>query len=52
MTSTFTQLDVWRKAHEAVLAVYVLTRKFPVEERFGLSAQMRRAAASIPANIA
>ena len=52
MTTTFTQLDVWKKAHEAVLAVYILTRKFPADERFGLSIQMRRAASSIPANIA
>lgn len=36
MTRTFTQLDVWRKAHGAVLEIYTLTRRFPPEERFGL----------------
>ena len=52
MTTTFTQLDVWKKAHQAVLSVYILTKTFPPDERFGLSIQMRKAASSIPANIA
>ena len=52
MTTSFIQLDVWKKAHQAVLSVYVLTQQFPPEERFGLSVQMRKAASSIPANIA
>ena len=52
MRTTFTQLDVWKKAHEAVLNVYMLTLKFPADERFCLTIQMRKAAASIPANIA
>ena len=43
---------VWQKAHEFVLAVYRLTGSFPDREKFGLSHQMRRAAVSIPANIA
>ena len=43
---------VWQKAHEFVLAVYRLTDSFPDREKFGLSHQMRRAAVSIPANIA
>jgi four helix bundle protein len=43
---------VWQKAHEFVLAVYRLTESFPDREKFGLSHQMRRAAVSIPANIA
>ena len=51
MTNTFLQLDVWKKAHEAVLAVYQLTARFPIEERYCLSIQMRKAASSIPANI-
>jgi len=43
---------VWQKAHAFVLAVYRLTESFPEREKFGLSHQMRRAAVSIPANIA
>lgn len=49
---TFRDLVVWRKAHEFVLAVYRFTEGFPGQETYGLSAQMRRAAVSIPANIA
>jgi four helix bundle protein len=44
--------DGLAKAHEFVLAVYRLTDSFPDREKFGLSHQMRRAAVSIPANIA
>ena len=43
---------MWQKAHGFVLAVYKLTRSFPKEETYGLTSQMRRAAASIAANIA
>ena len=49
---TFADLLVWRKAHEFVLAVYRFTDLFPQREIFGLTHQMRRAAVSIPANIA
>ncbi|UCE57059.1 MAG: four helix bundle protein [Desulfobacterales bacterium] len=42
---------VWRKAHQFVLSIYRTTRHFPKEEVFGLTAQFRRAAISIPANI-
>jgi four helix bundle protein len=49
---TFQGLIVWQKAHQLVLSVYALTRHFPKEEIYGLSSQMRRAAVSIPANIA
>ena len=49
---SFRDLVVWQKAHELVLAVYRLTESFPDREKFGLSHQMRRAAVSIPANIA
>jgi four helix bundle protein len=45
-------LMVWRKAHEFVLAVYRFTESFPDREKYGLAHQMRRAAVSIPANIA
>lgn len=49
---TFRDLAVWRKAHEFVLAVYTFTSAFPRQETYGLALQMRRAAVSIPANIA
>ena len=49
---TFRDLMVWRKAHEFVLAVYRFTSAFPKSEIYGLAQQMRRAAVSIPANIA
>jgi four helix bundle protein len=49
---TFRDLMVWRKAHEFVLEVYRLTSAFPKSEIYGLAQQMRRAAVSIPANIA
>ncbi len=49
---TFRDLVVWRKAHEFVLAVYRFTTGFPKHETYGLVGQMRRAAVSIPANIA
>ena len=53
MTSkTFLDLQVWRKAHALVLDVYRISGKFPREELFGLTSQLRRAAVSIPANIA
>ena len=48
----FEDLEVWKKAHQLVLNVYQLTKEFPPEEKFGLVSQMRRAAVSIPANIA
>jgi len=49
---SFRDLVVWRKAHEFVLAVYGFTARFPREETYGLALQMRRAAVSVPANIA
>ena len=49
---TFQDLLVWQKAHEFVLGIYALTTGFPRQETYGLSLQMRRAAVSIPANIA
>jgi four helix bundle protein len=48
----FKNLKVWVKAHELTLAVYRRTRVFPKEEVYGLTSQLRRAAASIGANIA
>ncbi len=48
----FRELKVWQKAHAATLTVYRVTEAFPGAERYGLTSQMRRAAASISANIA
>jgi len=50
--NSFRELTVWQRSLELVAEVYKLTKKFPKEEVFGLTSQMRRAAASIPANIA
>lgn len=49
---SFRDLIVWQKAHALVLAVYDATKAFPKEEMYGLTSQFRRAAVSIPANIA
>lgn len=49
---SFKDLVVWQRAHRFVLEVYRFTRSFPAEERFGLTAQLRRAAVSVRANIA
>ena len=46
------QLEAWRFAMQLVKAVYQLTADFPIEERYGLAQQMRRAAVSIPSNLA
>ena len=48
----FRDLKVWEKAHQLTLQVYQLTSSFPKDELYGLTSQVRRAAASIPANIA
>ena len=49
---SFEDLVVWQKAHTYVLDIYRMTDDFPKSELFGLTSQMRRAAVSIPANIA
>lgn len=49
---TFQDLIVWQKSHALTLLVYRLTASFPRHEVYGLAAQMRRAAVSVPANIA
>jgi four helix bundle protein len=48
----FKNLTAWSKAHELTLRVYCVTKSFPRDEAFGLTSQLRRACASIPANIA
>jgi four helix bundle protein len=51
-TKSYKDLLVWRKGIDLVKETYLLTSQFPPEERFGLSVQMRRAAVSVPSNIA
>jgi four helix bundle protein len=48
----FRNLKVWLKAHQVVLAVYRITARFPREELYGLTSQIRRCAVSVPSNIA
>ena len=49
---SFRDLDVWRLGKEIVLEVYRASKSFPKEEQYGLVTQMRRAAVSVPSNIA
>lgn len=51
-SKTFKDLQAWQKAHSFVLAVYKVTKSFPNDEIYGLTSQFRRAAVSVPANIA
>ena len=50
--SSYQELIVWQKSMDLAVEIYRLTRQFPAEERYGITSQMRRAATSIPANIA
>ena len=52
MGGTYHDLKVWQGATELTLKIYRMTRKFPAEEMYGLSGQLRRAAISVPSNIA
>src|SRR6185295_6808270 len=49
---SFEDLIVWQKAHDWVLLVYRLSDSFPTKENYALTSQLRRAAMSVPANIA
>ncbi len=51
-TKSFKDLIVWQKAYKLVLEIYKITKVFPKSETYGLIQQMRRAAISIPSNIA
>lgn len=51
-TKSFKDLIVWQKSYKLVLEIYKMTKGFPKTEIYGLSQQMRRAAVSIPSNIA
>jgi four helix bundle protein len=48
----FRNLEVWKLSHGLTLDVYRTTKQFPDDERFGLTSQLRRGTASIPANLA
>jgi four helix bundle protein len=48
----FKELKVWEKSHRFVLKIYETVSEFPKEERYGITSQLRRAASSIPTNIA
>jgi four helix bundle protein len=48
----FTELKVWQRSHQLVLAVYRLSKAFPADVRYGLLSQLRRAVLSVPTNIA
>lgn len=52
MITNYKDLTVWQKSMDLVTEVYELTKKLPLEERFGLCSQMRRCSVSIPSNIA
>jgi four helix bundle protein len=52
MSGTYNDLEVWQAAMELVLRIYKVSQRFPKEERYGLTSQLRRAAVSVPSNIA
>ena len=52
MAHSFRDLVVWQRAMQLTVAIYRLTQKFPHEEMYGLSSQIRRSAVSVPSNIA
>ena len=49
---SYQDLDVWKRGMDIAVSVFTLTKSYPSEEKFGMISQMRRAANSIPANIA
>jgi len=51
MTPPYEELHAWRECHELALAVYRVTKRYPVDERYGLTSQTRRAAFSAAVNI-
>ena len=52
MLKNYKELTVWQKAYYLCLDIYKITKSFPMEEKYGLTSQVRRAAVSVPSNIA
>ena len=52
MLKNYRDLKVWQKSYQVCLKIYTITKDFPKEETYGLTSQLRRAAVSIPSNIA
>ncbi len=52
MLKNYRDLKVWQKSYRLCLDLYRITKKYPKEERYGLTSQIRRSAVSIPSNIA
>ena len=48
----YKKIDVWERSHKFVMDIYTLTEQFPTDEKFGIISQLRRAALSVPTNIA
>ena len=52
MLKNYKELQVWQKGYQLCLQIFKITKKFPKEEQYGLNSQIRRAAVSVPSNIA
>ena len=52
MLKNYKELKVWQRSYQLCLDIYKITKGFPKEERYGLTSQIRRAAVSVPSNIA
>ncbi|MBW2589790.1 MAG: four helix bundle protein [Deltaproteobacteria bacterium] len=52
MLKNYKELKVWQRSYQLCLKIYKITKRFPNEEKYGLTSQIRRAAVSVPSNIA
>jgi four helix bundle protein len=52
MLKNYKELKVWQKSYQLCITIYKITKHFPKEEKYGLTSQIRRAAVSVPSNIA
>jgi len=52
MLKNYKELKVWQKSYQLCIEIYTITKEFPKDERYGLTSQIRRAAVSVPSNIA